>query len=351
MYRKILALLLCLLMIFAVGCSGEEKKPSSKPESTVESTVEPEIIYYQNNLTGEENITDKNIANNRPVAIMINNISVAQKVQTGLTQADIIYETEVEGGITRLMAVYKDISKVEKVGTVRSARYPYIDLAMGHGAIYIHHGQDKTYAKPHLRDTQTLALDTNNAGVRIRNEGLSSEHTLYGYGKKISEWLEKKKYDTTLKTVNNWQNFAAADTKVAFTDLANTVSVKFSGSYTSVFKYDANTEKYVRYYKDGRGNTTERKDYYTGKNEQFKNVFVLKTSITYYPDGKHKRVDLSSGDGYYCVNGTYTPVKWKKGGASDGIKITDLNGNPIEVARGNSWVCFHSKQFAPKFEK
>lgn len=73
---------------------------------------------------------------------MINNISTAQPVQTGLNKADIIYETEVEGGITRLMAVFQDITTAEKIGTIRSARYPYVDLAMGHNAIFIHCGQD-----------------------------------------------------------------------------------------------------------------------------------------------------------------------------------------------------------------
>jgi hypothetical protein len=344
MYRKILALALCLLMFALVGCKSQSDVTSSAPVSSVPVNKEPEIVYYTNNLTGEQNLLDKKVSKNRPVAIMINNISIAQKVQTGLTEADIVYETEVEGGITRLMAVYKDISKVEKVGTIRSARYPYIDLSMGHDAIYIHHGQDPHYARPHLRDTQTLAISKNNAGARIRNEGLASEHTLYGLGDKIWEWLNKKNYKTEAKNNDNWQKFADKDTQVTYTDLANTVTVKFSSAYTSVFKFDAESGKYVRYFRD-----TERKDYYTGENEKFKNVFVLETAITYYPDGKHKKVDLTKGSGYYCVNGTYTPIKWAKGSSSSALKFTTEDGTPLEVNQGNSWVCFHSKSFDPKF--
>ena len=70
--------------------------------STVSKPVEEK--YAVNPLTGLKNLP-KEKANARPVAVMINNISVAQRVQTGLNAADIIYETEVEGGITRLMAV------------------------------------------------------------------------------------------------------------------------------------------------------------------------------------------------------------------------------------------------------
>ena len=345
MFKKIMALLLCVCMLALVGCKSNEDASSSTPAESKPVNKEPEIVYYTNNLTGEQNLLDKDVANYRPVAIMINNISIAQKVQTGLSQADIVYETEVEGGITRLMAVYKDISKVEKVGTVRSARYPYIDLSMGHSAIYIHHGQDPHYARPHLNDTQRLALDTNNAGVRIRNEGLASEHTLYGYGDKIWEWLNKKNYKTTAESNENWQKFADKETAVTYTDIANTVTVTFSKQYTSVFKFDAESGKYVRYFRD-----TERKDYYTGENEKFKNLFVLETSISYYPDGKHKRVDLTKGEGYYCVNGTYTPIKWAKGSSSSSLKFTTLDGTPLEVNQGNSWVCFHGKTFDPSFE-
>ncbi len=340
MCRKILAILVCVAMFCLVGCKSAEtsSQVDAKPE-------EEKVVYYANNLTGEENITDKEIYERRPVAVMVNNISIAQKVQTGLTKADIVYETEVEGGITRLMAVFKDISAVEKVGTIRSARYPYIDLSMGHGAIYVHHGQDKTYAKPHLKDTQTFAISTNNAGERVKN-GLATEHTLYGFGNKIWKWFEKKDYSTRLDKVENWQKFADKDTQVSYPEsVANTVTVKFSSAYSSVFKFDSESGKYVRYFRN-----EERKDYYSGESEYFKNVFVLSTSINYYPDNKHKKVDLSKGEGYYCVNGTYTPIKWAKGDASSGFKFTLEDGTPLEVNQGNSWVCLHSRSFDPKFE-
>lgn len=343
MYRKILAITICVLMLGLVGCKSKDndQKPSSPANKQ-----ETQVVKYVNNLTGEQNITDKEIYERRPVAIMVNNISVAQPVQTGLAKADIVYETEVEGGITRLLAVYKDISKVEKVGTVRSARYDFIDLAMGHKAVYVHHGQDDFHAGPHLNDTQRFVLQTGNAGVREKN-GLASEHTLYGYGDKIWNYLVDKKYNTKLESVENWQKFA--EKKVSFTDVANTVSVQFSNAYKSVFKYDAENGKYIRYFKD-----TLRKDYYSGESEYFKNVFVLSTDITSYPgcsDGKgHKKVYLNSGTGYYCVNGTYTPIKWSKGSSSSGFKFTLEDGTPLEVNQGNSWVCLHGSKFAPKFE-
>ncbi len=335
-----MALTICSLLLFLTSCKSD--KDISSTNTDLQS--QPEVVYYTNNLTGEEVFTDEQKVNNRPVAVMINNISTAQPVQTGLTKADIVYETEVEGGITRLLAVYKDISSVEKLGTVRSARYAYIDLAMGHDAIYVHHGMDYTYAASHLKDAQTFALGTNNAGVRIKN-GLASEHTLYGYGDKMWDYLVNHKYNTKLDKVENWQKFADKDTAITYESVANTVTVPFSNAYKSVFKYDTESGKYVRYFKD-----TLRRDYNTGESEYFKNIFVLETSIVDYPDGYHRKIDLSSGNGYYCVNGTYTPIKWAKGTASSGFKFTLEDGTPLEVNQGNSWVCIHGQKFASSFE-
>ena len=345
MYRKILALAVVALLVCFAGCGKKDTGSETSGDLPTQAEVknEPKAEYYANPLTGVEELT-KEKSQDKPVAIMVNNISVAQKVQTGLSKADIVYETEVEGGITRLLAVFQDISKVEKIGTVRSARYAYIDLAMGHNAIYIHHGQDPTYAAPHLKDTQTMALSESNAGYRAKN-GLASEHTLYGYGDKIWDYLTKNKYNTKLTKATNWQNFADKDTQITYTNTANTVDVKFSNSYESVFKYDTEKGKYVRFFK-----TTERKDYFTNESEYFKNVFVLQTSITDYPDGKHRKIDLTSGSGYYCVNGTYTPIKWSKGNSSSSFVFTNEDGSPLTVNQGNSWVCIMGKSFAPSFQ-
>ncbi len=345
MKKRILALLMCTLLIFAVGCSDKEttsEPTSANSSSQVSSQVKEEPTVYMNALTGETNINSKEVANRRPVAIMVNNISVAQPVQAGLDKADIVYETEVEGGITRLLAVFQDITKAEKIGTVRSARYAYVDLAMGHNAIYVHHGEDKTYCTPHLKDVDRLVLGTSNGGIRVKN-GLAQEHTLYAFGDKLWNNISKA-HKTERKSDATWQNFADEKTNVTFTDTANSVSVPFSTSYKTVFKYDAEKGKYTRYFRD-----TLRKDSITGNTENFKNVFVLMTNISNYSDGYHKNIDLTKGEGYYCVNGTYTKINWSKGNASSGFVFTNLDGSPLTVNAGNSWVCIANKSSVPSF--
>lgn len=338
MFKRILALILCLLMLFAVACKKQPEAPISDEPVIEEAPKEPEKAV--NNLTGLKTLElgDENL---RPVAIMINNVAGAgsqnaYSVQTGVGEADIVYETEVEGGITRLLAVYKDVKKVSQIGTVRSARYYYIDLAMGHDAIYVHHGQDSIHAGKHLNESSHFTVSENAGGSRVNN-GLAREHTLYAHGDKLIEALKNAGYKTTKETNNDWQNFADEETSVTLANTASKVTVKFSNSYNTSMVYNTEKGKYERYFRNA-----QCKDYKTGATEDFKNVFVLLTTIRAYPgctDGKgHRDVLLNSGSGYYFVNGTYTPIHWSKGSASSSFVFTNEDGTPLEVNAGNSYV-------------
>lgn len=342
MSKKVLTLLLCLSLLMLAACSDKTQRLSvdegEEPQSSATSGNESNL--YKNPLTGVSDIT-KEKAYDRPVAIMINNISIAQPVQAGLNKADIIYETEVEGGITRLLAVYQDVSKVGTIGTIRSARYDYIDLAAGHNAVYVHHGQDDYHATPHFNVVDRFVADSNNSGARLSN-GLASEHTLYAYGDKLWNCI-KDKIDVTLNSAPpTWVTFAEDDAPVTLGNAANEVTVPFSGSYKTTLKYDPDKGTYTRYF-----NGTLRTDYVTKETTEVKNVFVLSTSITNYPgctDGKgHKKIDLTSGTGYYCTNGTYTQINWKKGAASNSFEFTNTDGSELIVNQGKSWVCIADK--------
>ena len=346
MLKKILPFLLCLTLCMLIGCSENKERLSvetgEEPQSSLPSETLP--VLYKNPLTGVSELTEDK-ADDRPVAIMINNISTAQPVQTGLNKADIIYETEVEGGITRLMAVYQNVSEVGRIGTIRSARYPYVDLALGHNAIYLHHGQDNKYCGPHLKDIDDINISEGNYGFRIKN-GLATEHTLYTEGGKLWDGLVKDKVKTERGSSVMWANFTDDETPIALENTASSVSVPFSASYKTVFKYDSATGKYTRYF----GNTL-RKDYNTGETTQVKNVFVLLTTIKNYSDGYHRQFLLESGEGYYCTNGTYTPIKWSKGAAKNSFKFTKSDGTELLVSAGSSWVCIANKNTStPVFE-
>ena len=141
------------------------------------------------------------ILTTRPVAIMVNNLNKAQAVQSGLNDAQLIFETYVEGGITRLMAVYEDIASVGQIGTIRSARYPYVDLALSLQAIYVHNGEDNRYCGPHITETGIKDFDLIGGLGKYsfrEDNGLAYEHTLYANGSELAKGIATKKWDAAL---------------------------------------------------------------------------------------------------------------------------------------------------------
>ena len=78
-------------------------------------------------------------SNSRPIAIMINNNKAVWGYQAGIQDAYIVYEMIVEGGITRMMAIFKD-KDTARVGSVRSARHYYLDYALENDDIFVHFG-------------------------------------------------------------------------------------------------------------------------------------------------------------------------------------------------------------------
>ena len=125
MFRRVLCALAVLAFV-AVGCSKEEPQvaasasPSETPSPTESPSPEPPPVAV---LTGE--VLDEAIE--RPVlAVKIDNAPAALPPD-GIEDADIVMEEEVEGGITRFLALYHS-SDPEAVGPVRSGREADVEL-------------------------------------------------------------------------------------------------------------------------------------------------------------------------------------------------------------------------------
>ncbi len=335
MLKRILAATFAALMIFAVGCDNNVVYDDLSNYESDALTSDDNATLAVNPLTGMADLDNAAKSKQRPIAVMVNNLdNSVRRVQTGLSKADIVYETEVEGGLTRLMAVYQDISALDKIGTVRSARYPYIDLALGHNAVYVHFGYN-IYCKSHLADVDDIDFKDNSKGSKRISNGLATEHTAYALAGELNDRISKE-FDMTVKSVKPWANFT--DTALTLDGgAATSVSIPYPASTTN-FTYDANSGLYTRLL-----GSTVQTDYFTEEKTQVKNIFVLLTSMSYYADGKTRKVDFTGGDGYYITNGTVQFIKWSKGAATNGIKFTDTNGNEIKVSTGNSWVCIANK--------
>ncbi len=339
MGKKIFCFCLAFCLVLLCGCSSN--KPtldiSDGFTSSVVSEVSEVIVYEINPLTGQKELTEEKV-NLRPVAVTVNN--AVESVQTSLTNADIIYETEVEGGTTRLLAVFKDVSIAGQIGPVRSARVVFNDLAYGHDALLLHCGLDPNYCANKFKQVGSDHMDINTGlagkyGFRESN-GFAYEHTMYTNAEKVVKGMSELKKRTTTDR-NTWISFLPEPeegTPVVAATSAQDVRVVFNGGYADSFKYNGDVGVYQRI-RNGNFHT----DYKTGARVSVKNIFVLKTTIRNYPDGVHREVLLNGGTGYYISDGKYEEIKWSKGDYDDPLKITKPDGSEFSANAGNSWIC------------
>ena len=357
MKKRFLAMALAAMMtVSLVGCGGgEEPAAESKPVVTVEPeptpaptpTPEPTPTPYvpggTNPLTGEPMEPEE--AALRPVAVMLNNLYDAQP-QLGNSLADIIYEVPAEGGITRMLCVYQSLEGVGTLGSIRSARPYYMELALGHDALFVHAGGSPE-AYQNLSAWSMDHMDGVNGGsdARIfwrdaeRKKTMSYEHTLVTSGEKILEYVQSHFRTTHGEGYTYPQAFAEDGTPVGG-ESAEHVTLKFSNYKTGLFDYDVDSGKYLvsQYgspYVDGN----------TGEQVAVTNVLVLETSISLIPGDTAGRLTVKltgSGAGTYFCGGKAAAISWSKADQNSPLVYALSDGSPLTLGQGSSYVCIMS---------
>ncbi|MBE6878122.1 MAG: DUF3048 domain-containing protein [Ruminococcaceae bacterium] len=328
-----LALILSFSMV-ACGSSNAQNETENQPEITPEPVEERKYNY----ITGEE-LAFEELATMRPVAVMVDSSKYAMP-QSGIGAADIIYEMVTEGGITRIMAVFSDIDEVEDVGPVRSARDQFVQFALPINAIYVHIGTS-IYANDmlnfyHYQDIDGLYLGNSSFVFDAkRAEKYAHEHCWYTDDGMIEEGMRK----TGISINGNlYPAFNFADYREAPVTLDNglpATEVDFRFSDYADIDLDYNEEE-NRYYKQIFN--TEQLDDSTDEQLSFHNVLLLHTEIGLYPDGLCTSFDLSQGEGFYFYGGKFIPVRWVKGQPEDPLQIFGLDGNPVKINVGKTYV-------------
>ena len=337
------------LVVGLAGCGpkGEEAQSPAASEPAVsvlapaESEPEPAAeAPYQNPLTGEGCAED--IAQNRPVAIMLNNLKKALP-QLGVSQADIIYEVPAEGGITRMLAVFQSVEDVGEIGSVRSARDYYVSLALGHDALFLHAGGSPS-AYGSIKDWGATALDCVNGpyeGTLFwrdagRRQSMGLEHSVLTSGEVISELLPTYSYRLEHEADFTYPIQFLAEGETAQGDPANRAEVVFSTYKTGVFTYDPDTgcyavEEYGAPYVDG--NSQEQ--------VQVKNVLILRTGVSAVPGDTEGRLNVrttGTGDGLLLCDGTAREITWSKDSHSAPLTYWEEDGSPAALGVGPSYV-------------
>ena len=273
----------------------------------------------------------------RPYAVMINNHAKARINHAGLDDAYIVYEAIAEGGLTRLMAIFKD-KDTDRIGSVRSSRPYFLDYALENDAIYVHFGGSSQA----LSDIKTLDIDnidgmsTASAFWRDRTLGVALEHTAFTNMEKLKSAVSDKGYrtKTNKKLLLNYKvdefNLDSKEDSI----VANNISIPYSHYVVTSYTYDAEKKVYNRFVNGVAHTDGITKGQYTAKN-----IIVMKVnnySLDSY--GRQKLDNIGSGDGYYITNGYAVPIVWEKESRSSQTIYRYSDGTEIDVNDGNTYI-------------
>ena len=289
----------------------------------------------------------------RSYAVMINNHSQARAHHAGLQDAYLIYEIIVEGGLTRYMALFKD-QETAKIGSIRSSRHYFLDYAMENDAIYVHWG----WSPQAQSDISTYKINNINGLTgegtyfyRDKTLNVSTEHTGFTTMEMLKKAANKYGYRTT-SDVTPLLNYQIEELNADdFTDKipANTVTIKYSSSITDKYVYDTESKVYKRYV-----NNKEHVDDVTKKQYTFKNIITYQVSnstISGDDKGRQTLNNIGKGTGYYITDGYAVKINWEKTARDSKTVYTYLDGTPLEVNDGNTFIQIQPKNQTLKIEE
>ena len=306
----------------------------------------------------------------RPLAVVIENHQESRP-QSGISNADVVYEGVSEGGVTRTLSIFY-CQDAKTVGPVRSARVHFVNLLRewGNSPLYAHVGGancDKETGSGCGNGAKADALglisklgwnqynDLNQFSIPYpyyyrdydRLPGVATEHTMYASTAKLWDFAAKTRNLTEVdedgvRWDEDWAPWKFIDDSAT--------SARGSVSVISYNFYDTNTDEYgVLWNYDKATNTYLRtnggkphKDYNTSKQLFAKNVILIEAVETAanddYPGG-HIIYNLTSGGkAHIFQKGKKIEGTWSKDTLDDKMMFWDEKDKEISMVRGEVWL-------------
>lgn len=328
MRRWLIIVLILILSSFSlIGCANNEamKPIENQTVDLVDNNkIEDKKAEFYAPLTGLP--ADEQI-DNRITGVMINNHSKARP-QSGLLEADMVYEVLAEGMITRFVAIYQS-QEADLIGPVRSIRPYYIDIINGFDAYIVHSGSSQE-ALATLQNSNLPDLDEiENAGSAFwRVDFRKAPHNLYTNIEKITTVAEQKGYRSEGYVPEFI--FLEEGEEVEGESAVN-ITIQYASDYIVGYQYDEQAEVYKRYI-----NGEPHIDYETGKQLTATNILVARADHRIIDSEGRRKVDVyGPGDGYLFQNGKVKTVEWKR---VDGVIRAFVDGKEQGLIPGQTWT-------------
>lgn len=264
-----------------------------------------------------------------PVAVVIENHKDARP-QSGLASANFVIEAEVEGGITRFLAVYADGEKLDKIGPIRSARSYYVDWAEEFSALFAHCGGSPDALAKIIKDKVFDLNEFYKGGYFWRDGGRQAPHNIYTSTEKIGGYLDERK-----KSEGGFLPWRFKDDESLGADaIGENIMIKFkTPEYYVDWIYDKESNGYIRYLAGQRHKDAD------GSEIKAKNVIIQYVRAYVVDDAMRLKMShIGEGKAIVCLDGKCVEGKWKKEKSSARTRFYDMNGEEFKFNAGTTWV-------------
>ncbi len=330
-----LIVIIVLLGITSLGCKKEsiiiEEEIILGNENKETEEVEVEVEEKKGISSPLSGIYSSNLkVNRRPIAIMFDNHPRA-RWQSGLKDAEIIYEFSVEGTYTRYLGIYL-INDPEIVGPIRSSRPYFVDAVLEYDPVYVRVGGSEQ-AKSDIKSFKIADIDglTSSKSLFWRESHKKAPNNMYSSMGKIRESQKERGY----KSLGEYDSFKFREKESDIQgEKAEHITINYNDENTTLYEYDSYENIYKRS-KDGKLHIDEiDESQITAKN------IIIQEARTRVID-REGRLDIDligEGRGKYITQGNYIDIEWIKKSRSGKTLYYDLEGNEIIFNPGNTWI-------------
>ncbi len=322
--------LVVLVAVLAVtGASCSKSKPKAKaPLAT--TTTAPSATYP---LTGLP-VTNPANATRAALNIKIDNVPLARP-QAGVNAADVVYEEIVEGGFTRLLAVFQSTDS-DDIGPVRSVRPTDPDLVAPFGGVFSFSG-GSTRFEALIRSTPgiTAVSEGDDRAAYPTHGPHSGDHTAYTstaalYAHAPAGSKPPPPFSPFLKA---GQTFAPAGA-VPATGITVTVGTQQVG-----FEFDPATKTWKRTM-DGQPDLLQDGSQIASANViiEFAPVVPVEGATDSIGSQVYESKLQGTGEAWVLSDGKIVKGKWSKSSQTAMTTYTDVAGAPVPLSPGRSFV-------------
>ena len=372
LYKYSTYLLLLSILCTLVGCLPDPELPE-KPVTLVEESLVPSSAIDNDSLDPappiiiEDDSTppqpdmvrsrltnewvSKEVAQTRPIAVMTPNESAALP-HYSLSEASIIYEANVEGRMTRMMALYEDWSKLEKIGNIRSLRLYFAYWALEWDAFIVHFG-GPFFIDDLLAQPTTQNINGNLGGADelafFRTEDRQPPHNAYASGQGLAEAIQAKGYPLEYRGLAEENHFLFANKanpnslQQYGSDAKSATYIDLSGCYPLTrcyFEFNETDGLYYRAQHLSGSSDGPQIDAVNNEQLKFKNILIQNTSQQEIGEGYLElKCHDNSLDGWFFTNGKGIHINWIKDSDYGATRYYDDNGQEIVLNTGKTMIC------------